>query len=381
MILSRGIIIFRIAIASIAWIISVVLLVAFHSSSYSFGGEELTLKQLHILSLLSNNVSEKTPAQYLLVNTCYDRELVELYDDYGFRKGNIDITSRKSLVSFLDSIKGGDYKAIAFDILLDLSSDSETDSLLYNRLNNTPRLYAVSSPNSSINEHIDSDKIAQSSYSINFNEGNFVKYIYKYDEFPYQSLALKIGEAIYGKQEAKSRNAAILPIYYRINQQYSEYGDANWYNLGEDLLNAMSAEELRQLCGDKIIIVGDYEDRDVHDTYVGSLSGPVIIMNAIESYGKGVCDYGYVSLTMIVLVLGFMCFYIAFGDNVFFEKYYSRKWVKMLIGVMSISSLLLIIQIFEFYFSDHFHDFAGVAIWLSIYYWVCREFNSKYPIK
>ena len=373
---------YKFILSILAWIVSMVILLCFHGCSYSFGDEETTLKQLRLLSLFANVETDTVPNKYLCVSVSYDRELVDFYDEFGLKKGNTDIASRKSLYSFLKQLENADYKAIALDITFDIPSDSVIDSLLTSQINMMRNIFIVAPSDGYFKKHIDSQKQVQSNYYINFNEGNFVKYIYQYDDEPRQSMALQI--AVSAEPSLASnpeRASAILPLTYVADQHYSTGGVLNWYNLSEDILMILSSDELKEMCKDKIILVGDYEDRDIHDTYVGPLPGTVIILNAIECYTKGICDYGFFSIIVIAILLYIICLCISFDVKTAICRYIHKKWIRLTLNIISITVILFIIQTIEFYFSNHFHDFTGIAFWLAIYCWICEKLYSGNLLK
>lgn len=353
------------------------ILLSFHGCSYSFGSEEVTLKQLRLLSLCLNIDTDTVPEKYVCINVSNDRELVDIYDEYGFKKGNTDIASRKHLLLFLRQIENADYKAIAVDLSFDLRSDSITDSLLVNQINRMQKLFVVAPTTLYLKSRMKNDRLVQSSYDVNFNEENFVKYIYRYDTSPQSSMALQAAISANPSLPVEpKRNSAILPLNYVADTQYSKSGFLNWYNLGADVLSTMSPHEIKELCKDKIIIIGDYEDRDIHDTYAGPLPGAIIILNAIECYSKGICEYGILSLVIISIILFIICLCISFDYKLFIDTHIQRKWLRFILNIVSISLVLFIIQAIEFYFSNHFHDFTGIAVWLAIYCLICQKLKS-----
>ena len=77
--------------------------------------------------------------EYIFVNIAYDRQLVPVYDEYGFSKGVIDVTDRKKLDLFLNQLNNN-HKYVLLDVLLSEKYQSEYDSLLITSLLNTERI-------------------------------------------------------------------------------------------------------------------------------------------------------------------------------------------------------------------------------------------------
>ena len=84
---------------------------------------------------LSRDVDEKKDA--LFVNVAYDKQLIERHDDYGMTVGNVDITDRTKLKSFLETLQRTDgYKYVFLDVRFEKGFDSPEDSALFSLIKN-----------------------------------------------------------------------------------------------------------------------------------------------------------------------------------------------------------------------------------------------------
>jgi hypothetical protein len=52
-------------------------------------------------------------------------------------------------------------------------------------------------------------------------------------------------------------------------------------NLGADILDL--GVDIPSLVNDKIVVIGDFTENDIHDTYLGKIAGPIINLNAFEA--------------------------------------------------------------------------------------------------
>jgi hypothetical protein len=52
-------------------------------------------------------------------------------------------------------------------------------------------------------------------------------------------------------------------------------------NLGTDILDL--GIDISSLVKDKIVVIGDFTENDIHDTYLGKIAGPIINLNAFEA--------------------------------------------------------------------------------------------------
>ena len=112
--------------------------------SIPFTGEVTLLKYIEIFKNVIgiNSQDDELLEQSTFINIAYDKELVSIVDEYGFPKGKIAITDRKALYNFLQiANNNGNYKHILLDVYFDPDLKTDIDSLLYNLVSRTPRLY------------------------------------------------------------------------------------------------------------------------------------------------------------------------------------------------------------------------------------------------
>ncbi len=236
--------------------------------------------------------------EYVFVNIAYDRQLVPIYDEYGFSKGVIDITDREKLILFLNQLNNN-HKYVLMDILLSDKYQSEYDSLLTTSLLNTER---ISISRSSTTDLIDERlyiKAGYTDYSTDISESNFVKYEFIKDEEA--TMPLMAFQAL----EPNSYVHSFGPIYWanwhfywnsltlrfpiKLWDSYIQNANTNIENLQEKRILNLGTDildmgvDIPWLVKDKIVVIGDFTENDIHDTYLGKIAGPVININALEA--------------------------------------------------------------------------------------------------
>lgn len=252
-------------------------------------------QRIEQIDLLLNR-SDKTPHdEYLFINIAYDRELVPVYDDFGFPMGEKDITDRSKLNTFLSKLNGS-HRYVILDVLLSDRYASESDSSLVRTLLEGDRIIISRSETADL---IDSSlyKISGSvDYLSHLLESNFVKYTLFNDKTP--SLPFTVCNNLYhtpdltsygpfyfsrGHLSWKSLNLTFPVRDLRLTPSETDslITENKILNLGSDILN--SGIDVPDLVRDKIVVVGDFDKGDPHGTHLGEIAGPIINTNAIEA--------------------------------------------------------------------------------------------------
>lgn len=199
-----------------------------------------------ILSIFS---SEEKPIDnnVLLVNVCYDKELAPVYDKYGFPMGNTAITDRGKLNSLLENFRRhNNYKYILMDVFL--TPDFEKYPLFVDK----------------------QMSIAAAMYAQNQNKE-------------------LCWNPIFAKENGRLIYKSIIPKFHiRPGDDYDSSGNKIIYQLGEDLLTlANDTTTFKNLIQDKWIVIGDFSESDIHQTYNGNIAGPLIIFNTFLNLLQG----------------------------------------------------------------------------------------------
>lgn len=290
----------------------------------TFGDENLTFKEYRMLSerLLDSNRKQSIPDDILLVNVCYDRELVTVNDDENFECGNIDVTDRGKLLKFLELAKRkNNYRYILLDVFFSENYTTQNDSALFATIKSMDRIVIPRHSNKNLCDSTLIEKTALSDYTITIKENNFTKYEFFNSEYQ-PSIAMKMyqdsarakirnfgGEyGLYFMNGKLIRRSIILnfPIYF--NSRISSEGKLNYYNLGSDILNIPNENIISELIKGKYIVIGDMLMNDIHSTIIGEVPGSLINLNAYQALKNG---KQYVSLVFMG-VLFFIFFIITY---------------------------------------------------------------------
>lgn len=263
-----------------------------------FIGEDLN--QFAWMQILKNKLGiekQVTKDSVLFVNVAYDKQLIELSDDFDIPIGNTDITDRKKLLTFLQMLSATKkYKYIFLDVRFEKGYDvTEIDSLLFSEINSMKNIVVANHSDMELADSILLNKSAISDYNATIFSTNFVRYRYSYDDK--QSIPL------YAYNELTGKNINKTGFIYTCNgrfcynslfldfpiEKFNEFDDNNkkkYYNLGSDLIDCYTEQDIATLTNGKYVVIGDMIE-DLHDTYSGFKPGAVITYYAFQSLMEG----------------------------------------------------------------------------------------------
>ena len=234
--------------------------------------------------------------EVLAINVSYDRVLIPYYESR-LPQGNIDITDRYKLFVFLDSLScWNNYRYIACDVRFDSIYSTEWDNDLFELIAGMRDITVARGTGNSY-PSILADKVSNSSYSEFLSGDGFLKFSYKsqdgMDNMAYHMWKELDGGSIkehwWGySSSGKPCVCSFIPDLRYVTRSYDLSGTDNpnnlneleVYNLGEDILSQFyEDQDIAELFKDKIILIGDFKESDIHDTIKNRLSGPAIIYN------------------------------------------------------------------------------------------------------
>lgn len=263
---------------------------------FVLSGESDLIKQTNSLKSVFVTTDDIVPDSILFVNICYDKELVGIYDQDGFLKGNIDITNRHALNTFLELLSSNDdYKYIMLDVFFEEGMNSNADSALFTKISTMDRIAIANYRDATLVRGYNlEEKSRFSDYTITLLDNDFNKY--ELLDGNNQSVALTMYEETTGNTIKH-----LGPFYYdgnhicnrtlfskqaiAFNSPYNRNGEKNYYNLSTDLLE--DPENVHTLTKGKYIFVGDLELDDFHYTVEGRLAGCVIMANTFIALMNG----------------------------------------------------------------------------------------------
>ena len=300
---------------------------------------------------------------YVLINIAYDRQLVPIYDEYGFPKGNIDITDRKKLVLFLNQLNNN-HKYILLDVLLSNKYQSEYDSLLTASLLATERISISRSATTDLIDERLIEIAGYTDYSTHILESNFIKYEFTKGGEPtmplmaFQSLepfsnVYSFGP-IYWSNWHLYWNSLTLRFPIKLWDSYiyrDEYSSTNLQekrtlNLGADILDI--EVDIPSLVKDKIVVIGDFTENDIHDTYIGKIAGPVININALKALQNNELEIPWSLIFFLItfyVMISYLLLRCPIPTNRILDKLHMNKAsVKYLLSFIGYSFLFTIMS-------------------------------------
>lgn len=283
---------------------------------------------------VSGLAKDSIPEDYVFINIAYDRQLVPVLDEYGLPQGEIDITDRQKLTTFLNQLNNA-HKYVLLDVLLSDKFKSDADSILIETLLKTDR---VSISRSSTTDLIDdrlNEKAGYTDYATDVLETNFVKYQFLKDReatMPYmahQSIdpqkPMHSFGPFYWSDGHLYWNSLTLRFPTKLWNNSTPGTKGNDMNLQEKKILNLGADildlgiDIPALVKDKIVVIGDYTEDDIHDTYLGKIAGPVININALEALRNNELEIPW------ALIIFLLLFYTAVGYFTIRQPISARK--------------------------------------------------------
>lgn len=298
---------------------------------FELSGESDLIKKTNAIKSLVQSDDGDVPDSILLVNICYDKELVDINDEDGFLKGKIDITNRHALCDFLEILSvNSNYKYVILDVFFEDGISSNADSSLFDKINKMGRIVIPTHRDTTLaNDSLLKKKSSFSDYTTTLFGNDFNKYeLLDGDE---KSMVLTMYEEITGNTINK-----FGPLYYdgyRIcnrtlfskqtilfNTPYNKNGEKNYYHLTTDLLQ--DPEGTQALVKGKYIFIGDMELDDIHETVQGRLPGSVITANTFIALMNGKHK-----IPILVVIILFVVYYL-FSYSIFSHHSMSEMILK-----------------------------------------------------
>jgi CHASE2 domain len=295
--------------------------------------------------------------RFLFVNVAWDKILVDRFDPQvpNFPVGAEPITDRAKLVALLELLnRNPNHKFIVFDIFFK-GAKTEYDSTLTQLINQLPKVLVSYHRDKNDKPDYPDLKIKHISLSDIEKVGNkCLKFKILHND-SIKSTPVRIYESIYKKQLKKTAwgltlnqkpvlNSFILD--YRVrkfhydNSKYPQVHLGEWVNPAyktisipgvptEYNIDSLDTEYINHhvygLTKDRIIFVGDFEDRDIHETIYGETPGPIILLDAFLALeaGDNVIRLGFIVMLSLVY---FVISYVTFGYAQIYP-YWVERWV------------------------------------------------------
>lgn len=348
--------------------------------AYSLGSEVQTVKWLNtIRSWLFDN-KEELPDELLPICVSYDKQLIDVSDQYGMPLGVIDITDRSKLYRLLSAIDSvGNYKYVMCDMTFSAEYETDVDSALYALISRMPRIVVAGGEHTDLLPEPIRHRAFSAGYNISIEESNFVKYPLVSNGR--ESMALQMWKELYaGEFDGNAfwsssngrlcRSAMFLQLPIQISDNYAQYQARSVLNMGADILDVEAMIDMQSMFSDKIILIGSFVEDDIHATVVGDMPGVMINYNAFYALR---CGQHYVKPISVILL--FVLFYcvtlLLLGSKSIFEWLPAKIRpksivVRLMCFMISLSTIFSVVFLFFYIFLDETYDIFFIASYFSL---------------
>lgn len=298
------------------------------------------------------------------VNMALDKELVAVTDVAGDTLGCAAITDRSALLRFLDLAATTPYRFIMLDIRFEEGYRSDSDTALFARLREMPRLVLATHSTRTGFCIADTSLLPRAGMADYHTTawGGFTRYEFMQEEGP--SMALKMFEELDGGEinrhvlgctDGHGRlcyNSQFLAIPPRAIDPLNDDWEPAFPYLGSYLMKQFTTDELRERLADKIILIGDF-DEDVHSTFIGNVPGPLIHYIAYTQLRDGV-NTVKIRTVLFIFVLFTAISYVLLGPREMKKQNKSPLAWRILLSLLSWSFFLYAAK-FILYFTLHIY--------------------------
>ncbi|XOV93205.1 MAG: hypothetical protein ACFHWX_00555 [Bacteroidota bacterium] len=336
----------------------------FIQESYFLYKDEAKIIQAGKLTKEFFSPYEHNSERFLFINTSYDNQLVNVYDETGFLTiGNRPITDRKKLIDIFSVLqKRPDYEFIICDIFFEQPQDVDAD--LENVIEKLPHFLASRLLSDSLTPIYPVIEVPSAIASVQVINDELTKFKLSYGDNNYTiPLAhyLKKNNIRYDHRTLFPRmngHSLIDPFFLDLRITNFDLLIKKSYpliNLGE--LLALGEEAIYDLTKNRIIVLGDFIHHDNIETYLGQISGPLVLTNAYLAL-----EEGDMVITWYFLIYMFICFLLItmgiFNPNDPLEQLIRKLKLSVFLGNMTkgffIILSLIAISFFSFIFF-HLH--------------------------
>lgn len=345
------------------------------NSSVPRPDELKVLRLVNKWKLVNRTMSDNVPDSLLFVNVCYDKQMVDYYED-GFPVGQYVITDRGKLLRFLSLAAAADsYRYIMLDVFFERGMSSPQDSALFALISAMPRLVVAAHGDVPLQDSSFVDKTGVADYNVTVSQTCFSRFQFLQDGR--QSMPLRMYADLHGRSIARHglffsdghrlcHNAVTLRQPILMTSGYSDAGDRlrekNYLYLGADVLEADSIFPVAELIRDKIVVVGDFNS-DRHSTYAGSQPGSVICANA---YNALCCHDHYVHWWFVLFLF---CLYgvIAWMQQrrISVVQRIPWAWLRTILRIAGVPTLFLVVALVAYLFDIVYNFYIPTLIyWL-----------------
>lgn len=329
---------------------------------------------------------------FAFINTSYDLSLIDRYDEFGFPIGNQPITDREKLALLLHSINAGESKPKYIIIDIHFVDSTAYDSTLYAELQKLDNVI--------LSSHINEEGVFEAPIfrGINYGLSDYVigsvfDGVYKYQLVHGDSLKLlplKVHEAITGAESQQ------MGPFVKIDNRWTTNNFImNYRVLQKDILNMeagfnpvsmgellfLTDEDIQDFVADKIVVIGDFFENDMHETIFEITAGPLILVNAYLTIKN------HDTTINLLFFLLMICFYTYLSYMVFYEGDMIENWIRKISGksvsryFMGFASYFFILVLFSILCFALFNVHINIFFVAVGYYMLDRIMNLIFSRK
>lgn len=279
------------------------------------------------------NDEQPDPEKYVFVDVSTDKMLIEQYDADGIPDGVWPIVNRKHLTTLLDALAAKNaHRYIILDIFLEDSTaeDSALQASMY-KIKRCIQPYHFDGKTIPLHSRF---KLEEGLADYDQDFGNFFKYKYLQHD-TCRNVPLVMYENLYKEKMTKFAglyflDGTIVMNSFALDLRIRQYNLANrqfnaatedsvlyncipLYTLG--MLPPPLLGELAEKFKDKIIVIGDFYDRDIHQTSYGPTAGPLIQLNAFLALESGDIRLHWYGVVVLFGFIWMLCYWMPFLDN------------------------------------------------------------------
>ena len=369
-----------------------VLAVGIIAASYFIGNSDMPMPdEMKVLSTFdrfmkfSGQYEDNLPDSILLVNVCYDKQLVD-YAVHDIPVGQFVITDREKLLQFLTAAAEADnYRYIMMDVFFEHNIESPQDSALFATIRRINRIVVANHVDSHLSDSLLKSKSAYADYTVTWKVSKFSHFQFL-REGNEPTMPLRIYEDLTGKTIRKwgpfyfsdgrlCKNAVTLNLPIRVLEDYNLEApnllEKRYEFLGADILAHDSIYPISMQLQDKIVIVGDFMT-DVHETYLGPQPGSLICLNAYHALQEGdhYFQWGWALLQFVIYYI--VCYFLM--SRLTFVRMMPTVLLRLLFLLFGIPSILLVIALVAYVTTGYVYNMY-IPTFL---YWLYHFINNLY---
>lgn len=357
------------------------------------------------------------PSEFLFIDIAWEKQLADEKTPDGQKIGNRAITNRERLAELLGYMnKTNQHKFIILDVFLKDSSQYKSDSTLQDALSKTKNILIPyhTTEDGTPDMPIFKAPVALSDYDKDDLDNNFTKFKSLYND-TIRTTPLVLYEKLHGEkftdhglfgtskgQLALSSFILDLRIWqYNLSYDASPEDTINkktyqilyLSDLLQDALNpeisdalkaippderpdykAIVTETISELTKNRIVVIGDFSDADIHETIYGATAGPLILLNVYLALREG--DNIFSIWFILFLFAGFYyisynCFlgrdvFVSFIKNIKIKnrKLFNRNF--LLVNFFSYLLYFIVLSVLSFFLFNIHLTILILAIYMEL---------------